>query len=77
MTLRAPACSECHISFDSQTNAWGATIQLSATGKRYIAGPTLAELAAKLNAEGGVSLAPPTDPGDHGIAQAGAPQVIP
>jgi hypothetical protein len=43
---------ECHISFDSQTNAWGATIQLSATGKRYIAGPTLAELAVKLNAEG-------------------------
>ena len=46
---------ECHISFDSQTNAWGATIQLSATGKRYIAGPTLAELAAKLNVEGRAS----------------------
>ena len=46
---------ECHISFDSQTNAWGATIQLSATGKRYIAGPTLAELAVKLNAEGRTS----------------------
>jgi hypothetical protein len=46
---------ECHISFDRQTNAWGATIQLSATGKQYIAGPTLAELAAKLNAEGRAS----------------------
>jgi hypothetical protein len=46
---------ECHISFDSQTNAWRATIELSATGKRYIAGPTLAELAAKLNAKGKVS----------------------
>ena len=46
---------ECHISFDSQTNAWGATIQLSATGQRYIAGPTLAELAAKFNAEGRAS----------------------
>jgi hypothetical protein len=46
---------ECHISFDNQTNAWGATLQLSATGKRYIAGPTLAELAAKLNVEGKAS----------------------
>jgi hypothetical protein len=46
---------ECHISFDNQTNAWGATVQLSATGKRYIAGPTLAELAAKLNVEGKAS----------------------
>jgi hypothetical protein len=46
---------ECSISFDGQTNAWGATIQLSATGKRYIAGPTLAELAAKLNVEGRAS----------------------
>jgi hypothetical protein len=46
---------ECSISFDDQTNAWGATIQLSATGQRYIAGPTLAELAAKLNVEGKVS----------------------
>jgi hypothetical protein len=46
---------ECHISFDSRTNAWGATIQLSVTGKRYIPGPTLAELAVKLNAEGRAS----------------------
>jgi hypothetical protein len=46
---------ECRITFDNQTNAWGATIQLSVTGKRYIAGPTLAELAAKLNAEGRAS----------------------
>ena len=46
---------ECHISFDNQTNAWGATIQLSATGQRYIAGPTLAELAAKLGVEGKAS----------------------
>lgn len=46
---------ECSISFDHQTNAWGATIQLSATGKRYIAGPTLAGLAAKLNVEGKAS----------------------
>jgi hypothetical protein len=46
---------ECHISFDNQTNAWGAAIRLSATGQRYIAGPTLAELAAKLSVEGKVS----------------------
>ena len=46
---------ECRISFDNQTNAWGATIQLSATGKRYIVGPTLAELAAKLGVEGKAS----------------------
>jgi hypothetical protein len=43
---------ECSISFDDQTNAWGATIQLSATCQRYIAGPALAELAAKLNVKG-------------------------
>lgn len=46
---------ECHISFDNQTNAWGATIRLGATGTWYIAGPTLAELAAKLSVEGKVS----------------------
>jgi hypothetical protein len=46
---------EGDISFDDQTNVWGAAIQLNATGKRYIAGPTLAELTAKLNAEGRAS----------------------
>lgn len=46
---------ECSISFDNQTSAWGATIQVSATGKRYIAGPRLAELAIKLDVEGKAS----------------------
>jgi hypothetical protein len=37
---------------DLETGAWGALIQLSSTGIRYVVGPALDALAAKLDADG-------------------------
>jgi hypothetical protein len=37
---------------DLETGAWGALIRLSSTGIRYLVGPALDALAAKLDAEG-------------------------
>ena len=47
---------DCDIVQDSETGAWGATIWFSATGSRYIVGPSLPDLqqklVMKLNVEG-------------------------
>jgi hypothetical protein len=39
---------DCDIVQDSETGAWGATIWFSATGSRYIVGPSLPDLQQKL-----------------------------
>ena len=43
------------IAFDGETHAWGALIPGEGTAFRYVVGPTLPELAAKLGVEGGES----------------------
>ena len=43
------------ISQDLETGAWGALLRLSPNGIRYVAGPALDALAAKLDAEGSES----------------------
>jgi hypothetical protein len=43
------------ISQDLETGAWGALLRLSPNGIRYVVGPALDALAAKLDAEGSAS----------------------
>jgi hypothetical protein len=43
---------DCKIEFDRLNRAWGAVITLSSTSERYIVGPTLPELAIKLEVDG-------------------------
>ena len=40
--------ADCHISFDPDLQAWGATMRTSETGFRFIVGPSLRELQVKL-----------------------------
>ncbi len=39
---------DCHIAFDPDLRAWGATVRTSETGFRFIVGPSLRELQVKL-----------------------------
>jgi hypothetical protein len=43
------------IAFDHETHAWGALLRTSDVSLRYVVGPTLPQLAAKLGVEGGES----------------------
>lgn len=46
---------KAQIAFDHETHAWGVWIPTGGVSFRYVVGPTLPQLAAKLGVEGGES----------------------
>lgn len=46
---------EAQIAFDRETHAWGVWLPTGGVSFRYVVGPTLPQLAAKLGVEGGES----------------------